>query len=408
FADLEREYGKKLESLGRRWQGKREKRGAIVAVGGAGSGSTTLEECWTGVTNMLVHMSRSHHQLSETLVTHLTDPLKTLHSRTDDSRKTCLVFASRMQSEKENCFAEVERCRKRYEASCLAVELAKGRFERCGDDKQREKHKRCWHTEIVDLQNAKTSYLLALKAVNACKASYVELDLPEVLGGLFDLAEDTEMRMQRYLETFVKSIEACSEGVKVACNSGLQSVEALTPKKDTATFVSAHPETSPSHPPLPPWDTNPYRLVSPPVEFVPTPIWKDPPTFPSDEHAKIYMLNIHHRLHTQQRKLAVQLAHSTKSLEGLETLQRSYESNPKMTPESVLEVREKVWEAKRECWALQAGARGLELQMRVLEECLGSAVVGKGGFHEFKASAFAIPVTCEYCRFVIWGGAKQG
>lgn len=41
-----------------------------------------------------------------------------------------------------------------YEATCYAVDMAKGKFERA-DEKQKEKMKRSWHQEILDMNNCK-------------------------------------------------------------------------------------------------------------------------------------------------------------------------------------------------------------------------------------------------------------
>jgi hypothetical protein len=68
-----------------------------------------------------------------------------------------------------------------YDTACDAVEAAKGRFERAGDEKTKERLKRLWHQDILDMNNRKNVYLLTLDMVNRIQERQSQVEIPEIL-----------------------------------------------------------------------------------------------------------------------------------------------------------------------------------------------------------------------------------
>lgn len=119
--------------------------------------------------------------MAEALQNVLAEKLKLIAAKKDDARKKHVAFSSRLIAERDRVYGEKDKAKTKYDAACEAVEVAKNKHNRAPDEKTADKLKKRWNEEIVDCQNAKNLYVLALTSANAAKKKYFAEDIPKLL-----------------------------------------------------------------------------------------------------------------------------------------------------------------------------------------------------------------------------------
>ena len=66
-----------------------------------------------------------------------------------------MAFCLDFKAECDRAERDLAKCKFDYDVACDAVDAAKGKFERATDDRHKEKLKRVWHQEILDMSNQK-------------------------------------------------------------------------------------------------------------------------------------------------------------------------------------------------------------------------------------------------------------
>jgi formin-binding protein 1 len=78
-----------------------------------------------------------------------------------------LAFLGQFLLEYDKLKQKVQKQQSLYQGSCYAVEMAKGKYER-SDEKSKEKTKRIWHQEILDMNNCKVVGLITFRTSIFC------------------------------------------------------------------------------------------------------------------------------------------------------------------------------------------------------------------------------------------------
>ncbi|KAJ3074237.1 hypothetical protein HDU98_011805 [Podochytrium sp. JEL0797] len=295
-ADLEREFGKKLDALAKKHAARNEKR-ALFTKGSlvcekyedpTGSLHNSVEKAWNSIIQATESRSEAHFAYAESLNDRVCEKLKNLASKKDDARKKARIlmhgiyehmnFSQRLTAERDEIYADKDKAKKKYDDACEAVENIKAKYDRASDDKTREKLKLAWHQEILDMNNKKIWQSFAL--------------IDE------EFIHSTSTNITSELKPLITSI---------------------SPKHDTEVFIHLNPQTAPDM----------YQRLTPKdFVIVPSVMWRDSVEMASDEFSRCYMVNTLHKLRKKLQHVERDLSVKTKGIEGMELLYDVYMKNP--------------------------------------------------------------------------------
>ncbi|KAJ3218086.1 hypothetical protein HDU67_006644 [Dinochytrium kinnereticum] len=386
-ADLEKEFARKLESLARRHAHRRERRSGApppptaTSCGGGGVGrglkegegeegegekgesgeggdgevgvggvevldglSTTTERAWGAILLSTENRARAHLTLSNTLSQSISERLKTLSTKREEGRKKKLV------TERDKFYAEKDKAKKIYDDACDSVEGLKAKHDRTSDAKSKERFKKAWQDETLDLNNAKNLYVLAIDMANAIKKKYYMNDLPQLLKDMQELAESTIQGLKSiwtsYSDEETHFLETCTKHT----NSLTTTITQIDPKIDADPrgpqfWFSLRQEQSGSDgvmeaPPLP------LSSQPPDFVFVPSMMWREKAGMLRDEDSKVFLINRLRRLRAAVGKLDQEVAVRLRGVEGMRVLMEAYVKNPAQG--DAFEVKENILEVNRE------------------------------------------------------------
>ncbi|KAI9242515.1 MAG: hypothetical protein BYD32DRAFT_362651, partial [Podila humilis] len=357
-ANIERDYAHRIEGLVRKYQHKKEKKTTMTPTTGVppsplepdfdpslSDGTTTLR-AWTSILNDTEALSRDRQMYSEALITRVYDPLKGLATKKDDARKK-----------------ERDKAKTRYDASCDEVESSKQKQERAYDEKNQEKLRKTYFQDILDMNNNKNSYILALQVLNTHRKKYYEQDLPELSNNMQALDESRIEGLKGIWENYIGLESKLTADMGAHLDSMVQAVRAVDASVDSA-----------------------EELVI-------------------DDNAQVFLSNKLMKLRRKQAQATVDINSRLKDMEGLQNLKEAYTGNNSMgDPE---EVQENILETSRAITVLQTMRALYEAEINTIVQNMGETGV-QNQPHDFKAASFTIPTSCDYCQSTIWGIAKQG
>ncbi|KAG0292801.1 hypothetical protein BGZ98_002458 [Dissophora globulifera] len=382
-ATIERDYAHRIETLVRKHQHKKEKKSAqghgVPASplepdfgSGMADGSTT-SRAWTCILNDTEALARDRQSFSEALITKVHDPLKVLAIKKDESRKKHIQFAQKLLAERDRSAQERDKAKSKYDTSCEEVESSKQKQERAYDDRNHEKLKRAYYQDILDMNNNKNSYVLALQVLNTHRQKYYDQDLPELSNNMQILDESRIEGLKQIWEGYITLETNLTADARAHLDSMLSSVHAIDATVDSTVFVRANKA---------PWE----ELVV-------------------DDNARVFLSNKLMKLRRKQAQSTVEINNRLKDMDGLQNLKEAYATNNSLgDPE---EVNENILETARSITILQTMNSLYEAEINAVVQAVGETGV-QNQPHDFKAASFTIPTSCDYCQSTIWGIAKQG
>ncbi|KAF9193140.1 hypothetical protein BGZ51_004112 [Haplosporangium sp. Z 767] len=400
-ANIERDYAHRIEALVRKYQHKKDKKVAQNLNGvpasplepdfdaGINEG-TTVSRAWSSILSDTEALSKDRQAFSEALVSKVYDPLKAFATKKDEARKKHIQFAQKLLSERDKSGQERDKAKSRYDASCEEVESSKQKQERAYDEKNQEKLKRTYYQDILDMNNNKNSYVLALQVFNTHRKKYYEQDLPELSNNMQALDESRIEGLKDVWEGYVQMETKLTTDAQAHLDSMLRAIHAIDASIDSAIFVRSHktPWTAPADHP-----------------FESSPTFNDTEELVIDDNARVFLSNKLMKLRRKHAQTTVDINTRLKDLEGLSNLKEAYKANNSLgDPE---DVNENILEISRSITLLQTMSALYEAEINTIVQTMGETGV-QNEPHDFKAASFTIPTSCDYCQSTIWGIAKQG
>ncbi|KAF9362966.1 hypothetical protein BGX34_005181 [Mortierella sp. NVP85] len=362
-ANIERDYAHRIEVLVRKYH-KRDKKSGLNPSGvpmspieadsdsSFGDGTTT-SRAWTAILNDTEALAKDRQVFSELLISKVYDPLKTLASKKDEARKKKLL------TERDKSVQERDKAKAKYDASCEEVETSKQKQERAFDEKNQEKLKKSYFQDILDMNNNKNSYVLALQVANTHRRKYYEQDLPELSNNMQALDES---RIDGLKEIWTGYI-------------GLESKLTTDAQTHLDAMLSA------------------VYSIDASEEIV------------IDDNARVFLSNKLIKLRRKHAQTIVDISSRQKDIEGLQNLKEASTGNNTLGDPD--EVRENILLNERDITLMQTTSALLEAEIDAIVQAIGDTGT-QNQPHDFKAASFTIPTSCDYCQSTIWGIAKQG
>jgi len=356
----------------------------VLTPGSLESASLTT---WTTQLSTLEARANEHGRFAQDLISQVSTPLEYNQKRLDELRKSHAEYQAKLVKERDATYGDVKKMKAKYDAVCQEVENRRKKAESSFD---KSKAASAYNQQLMEMHNAKNTYLIGINVTNKLKGCYYHEYVPELLDSLQDVNETRVAKLNA-----IWSVAAALESAT------------LQRSADHIAHLSAEiPRNNPS------LDSNmfvrhnavPWQEL-PDIVFEPSPVWLDSDTMVVDDAAKVFLRNIL----AKSKPLINELkAESTQKMRELDTVKRARQN--------IREGKDKRDEVDcvRSQFAVQEDLHAIDRKRLTaeVETSTITAVVGDlsmyGKSHTFKSETFKIPTNCDFCGDRIWGLSAKG
>ncbi|KFY65997.1 hypothetical protein V497_01186 [Pseudogymnoascus sp. VKM F-4516 (FW-969)] len=262
---IEKEYAAKLNVLAKKYFEKKAKKSGSLSVGDTpamtpGSLESASLTTWTTQLTTLESRAAEHDRYGNELVSNVAEPLRNLGLRYEDIRKRQADYADKLEKERDSTYSDLKKTKAKYDAACQEVENKRKKAE-SAFDYSKAKAQNSYQQQLLEMNNAKNTYLIAIGATNKQKEMYYH----DCVVGAGNGQEDM---------MFVRHNAA-------------------------------------------PWQEPPNKA------FEPSPVWHDDDAMIVDEPAKIFLRNMLNKSKSQLGELRREVDMRRKEVEGLKRTQQA-------------------------------------------------------------------------------------
>jgi hypothetical protein len=317
------------------------------------------------------------------------EPLRVASARFEELRKRHADFADKLEKERDSSYNDLRKMKGKYDSTCQELENKRKKAE-SSFDYSKAKAQNAYQQQILEMNNVKNSYLIAINVTNKQKEKYYHEYVPEVVDSLQDLSESRTAKLNA-LWTTASELEAGMLKRSEAFMQHLtQEITRNIPTLDSMMFVRHNAGG---------WQ-EPQDKV-----FEPSPVWHDDDAMVVDAAAKIFLQNVLSKSKAQLGDLRREVDMKQREVESMKrTKQAVREGKDKRSEVEVVGV----------ILALQEDLHQVE-HRRLTAEVETSTITGVVGdvtltakSHNFKSQTFKIPTNCDLCGERIWGLSAKG
>ena len=312
-----------------------------------------------------------------------------LSLRYEDIRKRQAEYADKLEKERDHTYEQLKKTKGKYDAACQEVENKRKKAE-SAFDYSKAKAQNAYQQQILEMNNVKNTYLIAIRATNKQKEMYYHEYVPDLLDSMQDLAESRTTKLNYYWLTATNLELAMLRASTDQCNYLAQEIPRNVPQLDTMMFVrhNAAPWTEPMD-----------------KQFEASPVWHDDAAMITDESAKVFLRNILNKSKGQLGDLRRQVDMKRKEVEGAKRIQEAIREGKDKRDEvqvwhQILNLQEQLHEVDR----LRLNA---EVETNTITSTIGDLTIGAKS-HNFRSQTFKIPTNCDLCGERIWGLSAKG
>lgn len=323
------------------------------------------------------------------MVINVAEPLRILGLKYDDIRKREAEYAEKLEKERDSTYNDLKKTKAKYDAACQEVENKRKKAE-SAFDYSKTKAQNAYQQQILEMNNVKNTYLIAIRATNKQKEMYYHEYVPDLLDNLQDLNESRTAKLNT-----LWSLAASFELGMLKRSTDLivyiaQEIPRNVPQLDTMMFVRHNAA---------PWQ-EPLDKA-----FEASPVWHDDDTMIVDDSAKIFLRNMLNKSKGQLGELRREVDTKRKDVEGIKRIRQAIREGKDKRDEvqvwsQMLTMQEQLHEVDRR--RLNA-----ETETTTITSTIGDLTIGAKS-HNFKSQTFKIPTNCDLCGERIWGLSAKG
>ncbi|KAK9472721.1 uncharacterized protein V1510DRAFT_394269 [Dipodascopsis tothii] len=393
-AALEKEYSQKLAAVTKKYFERKAKKSISLSVGDTpqmtpGSLESASLVTWTEVLTQTENISNEHDRLGNELQLQVADQLRGLGFRYDEFRKRHVDYNEQLDQERDATYSALKKAKQTYDAACQSVENSRSKLDKSSGDKGRltashEKH-------VIDMNNAKNAYLVAVSVANRIKDKYYFQDVPAVLDSLQDLNEARTRKLNSLWATAAELEQTCSDRCRSHLAASIDVVRQNVPRLDSKMFVQ--------HNIVPDW--------KPPDDFYyePSPIWHDDDQMVADEHTKTYLRNTIAKSRRAIGEMRAEIEHKRADLDVLYKAREQAIADPSKA--NFDEIFSKLLSIQQSAAVADTRRIALAVEVETVEMVVGDLSRGSRP-HNMKQTSFKIPTTCGVCGESIMPFSRQG
>lgn len=351
------------------------------------AGHSASVTTWTTQLTTLEGRAKEHDNFANDLITKVAEPTKVLATRFEEVRKKHAEYADKLEKERDSWYAELRKTKGKYDAVCQEVESKRKKSESSFD---KAKAQSAYQQQIIEMNNIKNTYLIAINVTNKQKEMYYHEYLPELLDSLQDLNEFRVLKLNG-LWTLASQLEL---GMLQQSQGLIQrQTEEITrnePHLDSMMYIRHN---------MGAFNEPPDRV------FEPSPVWHDEPTMVVDETAKIYLRNVLNKSKSSLGELKREVDKKRREVENAQRVkQRVREGQDKSDEVTVVAA---MFALQEQLHAVDRKKITAEVETSTITAVVGDVTLGAKN-HNFKAQTFKIPTNCDLCGERIWGLSAKG
>lgn len=342
---------------------------------------------WSTQLTTLESRASEHDRYANNLISQVAEPLKYFGTRFEELRKRHNEYADKLEKEREASYADLGKVKGKYDTTCSELEAKRKKAETHYD---KTKTQNAYQQQIFEMNNAKNSYLIAIRVTNKQKEKYYHEYVPEVMDSLQDLNEFRVIKLNS-IWTVASQLEADmlqqSHGMMTHLT---QEISRNLPHLDSMMYMRH----------------NIGGFNEPPDKvFQPSPVWHDDDAMVVDETAKIYLRNVLSKSKSSLGELRREVDKKRREVENVRRLkQRVREGTEKKDEVEVVRMLFALQENLHETDHQRLIA---EVETSTITSAVGDVTLGAKN-HNFKGQTFKIPTNCDLCGDRIWGLSAKG
>ncbi|KAJ4133404.1 Protein BZZ1 [Fusarium equiseti] len=391
-AAIEKEYSAKLMALSKKYFDKKNKRTAQLSVGDTPAmtpGSLESASLTTWATQLTTVETRAgeHDKYANNLISQVAEPLKFFGGRFEELRKRHSDYATKLEQERDSQYAALAKTKGKYDNVCQEVEAKRKKTEAHFD---KAKTQNAYQQQILEMNNAKNTYIIAINVTNKQKEKYYHEYVPEVMDSLQDLSEFKTTKLNG-LWTVATNLESdmLQQSNGMVQHQGTEILRNL-PHLDSMMYIQhnmgAFNEPADKH-------------------FEASPVWHDDGTMVVDETAKIFLRNVLSKSKSQLGELRREVDKKRREVESVKQLKQRVREGKEKKDE--VEVVRTLFQMQENLHATDRERLTAEVETSTITSVVGDVTLGAKN-HNFKSQTFKIPTNCDLCGDRIWGLSAKG
>ncbi|KAK4157728.1 hypothetical protein C8A00DRAFT_11468 [Chaetomidium leptoderma] len=389
---IEKEYSAKLNALAKKYFEKKTRKSASLSVGDTptmtpGSLESASLTTWTTHLTTLEARADEHERYGNDLISKVAEPIKQMATRFEDLRKRHAEYAEKLERERDSSYADLRKMKGKYDAACQEVESKRKKTESSFD---KAKAQSSFQQQLLDMNNVKNTYLIAINVTNKQKEKYYHEYLPEVMDSLQDLSEFRTIKLNG-LWTLASTLEA---GMLQQSSGQIdhlsQEITRNQPHLDSMMYIGHN--------------MGGFQEPADRV-FEPSPVWHDEGTMMVDEAAKVYLRNLLNKSKSQLGELRREADKKRREVEAMKRVKQNIRNGTEQKDE--VAVVSQVFSMQEDLHQVDRKRLTAEVETSTITSAVGDVTLGAKN-HNFKSQTFKIPTNCDLCSERIWGLSAKG
>jgi hypothetical protein len=328
-----------------------------------------------------------HERYGNDLINKVAEPLKHMSVRFEELRKRHADYAEKLERERDASYADLRKMKGKYDAACQEVESKRKKTESAFD---KAKAQSSFQQQILEMNNVKNTYLIAINVTNKQKEKYYFEYLPEVMDSLQDLSEFRTLRLNG-LWTLASQLEA---GMLQRSASQIdhlsQEITRNLPHLDSMMYIRHN--MGAFHEPQD-------------KTFEPSPVWHDDGTMVVDEAAKVYLRNLLNKSKGQLGELRREVDKKRREVEAMKRVKQKIREGTEKKDE--VAVVSQIFSMQEDLHQVERKRLTAEVETSTITSVVGDVTLGAKN-HNFKSQTFKIPTNCDLCGERVWGLSAKG
>ncbi|KAI5850302.1 hypothetical protein DFP73DRAFT_227368 [Morchella snyderi] len=388
-AALEKDYATKMSALTKKFLDRKAKKASILSVGDTpqmtpGSLESASVTTWSTILTSHDSLAKEHDNLSNALITQISDPLKAIATRYEEYRKLYNTLNMKVMADRDSVYSELKKSKGSYDAECKQVEDKRAKVDKAYDS-SKTKAEKSYSQELIEMHNIKNTYLIKINVANRHKQKYYHEDIPDILNSLQDLNETRVTKINSIWTLGCQLDINCRQNSITILSDTVKEITRNLPALDSAMF-SRH---------------NMGGWVEPNnFEFEPSQIWHDTSDIVVDDLATVFLRNILGKSRKELEGAKAQVDARNREIEGLRKTRDSIKLNEEMQLKEA-EVTRSLLIHQEQLVPHSSKLTTLQVEISTILNAVGDVERGTQT-HKFKSKTFTIPTTCDLCGERAW------